>query len=99
MVYECTGMGHFTPQLQAILQKKLDKGMPREQAFRQVRKNNHRAIAEWYEHLDSIQDRFDGSPPAEWNSVIGKVLEAIELERELLRDLDELEASPWASSA
>ncbi len=91
-------MGRFTPQLQAILQTKLDRGLSREHAFRQVRMKNHRSIAEWYEHIDSIQDRFDGSPPAEWDSVIGKVREAIDLERELLRDLDGLEASSWATA-
>ncbi len=40
-------MGRFTPQLQAILRRKLDKGTLREQAFRQVRMKNHRSIAEW----------------------------------------------------
>lgn len=91
-------MGRFTPQLQAILQRKIDKGLSREHAFRQVRKKNHRSISEWYEHIDSIHDRFDDSPPVEWNGVIGKVQEAIDLERELLRDLDELETSNWATA-
>jgi hypothetical protein len=92
------GMGRFTPQLQAILQKKLEKGLPREQAFRRVRKKNHRSTAERYEDIDSIQGRLDGAPPAEWSSVIGKVQEAIDLERELLRDPDELESSSWATA-
>lgn len=91
-------IGRFTSQLQAILQRKLDQGLAREDAFRRVRKDNHRSIAEWYEHVDSIHDRFDGAPPAEWVSVIAKVQEAIELERELLRDLDALEASDWATA-
>jgi hypothetical protein len=59
-------MGRLTPQLQAILQRKLDKGLSREDVFRKVRKDNHRSIAEWCEHIDSIHDRFDGAPPAEW---------------------------------
>ena len=91
-------MARFTPLLQTILQKKLDRGMPRDRAFIDVRKDNHRSIAEWYEHVESIVERFDGDPPAEWQGVIGKVREAIALERELLKDLDELEESGWATA-
>jgi hypothetical protein len=60
---------------------------------------NHRSIAEWYERIESIRERFDGHPPTEWNAVIGKVQEAIVWERELLRDLDDLEASSWATAS
>jgi hypothetical protein len=90
-------VGRFTTLLQSIIQKKLDQKIPREQACTIVRKANHKSIGEWYDHIDSIKDRFDGHPPGEWQSVIGKVSEAINLERELLRDLDALENSPWAA--
>lgn len=91
-------MARFAPLLQSILQKKLDRGMSRDRAFADVRKDNHRSIAEWYEHVESITDRFDGNPPEEWQGVIGKVREAIALERELLKDLDGLEESGWATA-
>jgi hypothetical protein len=77
-------VGRFTALLQSILQKKLDQRIPRKDAFEIVRKKNHRSIAEWYEHIDSINDRFDANPPQEWTTVIAKVQEAIDLERELL---------------
>jgi len=89
-------MARFTSLLQSIIEKKLDAGMTRDDAFGTVRHKNHESIAEWYDHIASIKDRFDGNPPAEWQGVIGKVKEAIGLERELLNDLDHLEASGWA---
>jgi hypothetical protein len=83
--------------LRTLIQKKLDQKIPRERAFAVVRMKNHKSIAQWYEHIESINDRFDGNPPPEWQGVIGKVQEAIDLERELLKDLDELENSRWAT--
>lgn len=92
-------MGRFTGMLRSIIQKKRDQKTPRERAFAIVRMKNHKSIAEWYERIESINDRFDGNPPPEWNGVIGKVREAIGLERELLKDLDELENSSWATGS
>ena len=89
-------MARFKSLLQSIIQKKLDAGMTRDDAFDTVRHKNHEAIAKWYDHIESIKARFDGLPPPEWQGIIGKVKEAIALERELLNDLDDLEASSWA---
>ncbi len=91
-------MARYTAVLQAILQRKLDKKVPREEAFRKVRKANHRSIAEWHEHVDSINDRFDNDPPEEWKQAIESVRASIAAEEQLLKDLDELERTPWATA-
>lgn len=91
-------MGRYTAVLQAILQRKLDKKMSRPEAFRKVRKANHKSIAEWHEHIDSIYERFDNEPPDEWKQVIESVKTSIAAEEQLLKDLDELEGTPWATA-
>ena len=91
-------MGRYTTVLQTIIQRKLDKKMSRVEAFRKVRKSNHRSIAEWHEHIDSIYERFDNAPPDEWNQAIMSVSASIDAEEQLLKDLNELEATPWATT-
>ncbi len=54
------------------------------------------AISEWYEHIESIHQRFGVEIPGEWESVIDSVQQAIAREREFIRDFDELEESECA---
>ena len=61
-----------------------------------VRTANYRAIVEWQAQIDAILERFDGHPPEEWHELLGYLQLGIGRERELIREIDELEASGWA---
>jgi hypothetical protein len=91
-------MGRFEEFAKQIVQKYLDKEVQRDRAYAKAKTRVHKAIVEYDERIDEILDRFMGKPPKEWYEHIGHLTQRKCVERELLNELEDLDASGWPKS-
>lgn len=88
-------MGKHEQFAKTVVKKYLDKDIPRDRTFAKAKTRVYKAICEYEERIDEIADRFDGSPPPEWQGQIGNLTQRIGEERDFLKEIEELEATDW----
>lgn len=88
-------MARFAAFAKQLVQKHLDAKCTRERAFSKAKTAPFEAIVEYDKRIDEIIERFAGNMPKEWSEHIGKLIERKADERELIQDIEELEATDF----
>jgi hypothetical protein len=86
-------MARFAEIAKQLVQKHLDAKCSRERAFSKAKTAPFQAIVEYDKRIDEILERFDNKPPKEWDEHIGHLIQRKGEERELIQDIEELEAT------
>ena len=82
-------------QIKSIVAKYIQLGIDRAPAFDKFRRAQWKAIIEWQDHLESLEERFGSPLPPEWANVVESVMGAIERERAAIRLADQIEQTQW----
>jgi hypothetical protein len=85
-------MPRFVEFAKQVVAKHLKAGAPRERAFAKAKTPPFKAIVEYDQRIEEILERFDNNPPEPWKAHIGHLIERKGDERELIQDIEELEA-------
>lgn len=88
-------MARFAAFAKQLVEKHLKAGFPRDRAFGKAKTAPFQAIVEYDKRIDEILERFDNNPPEPWKAHIGHLIERKGDERELIQDIEELEASSF----
>lgn len=91
-------MGDHTIALQHSVERQMKKQLPREEAFRRIRVKLVRSAYDSERKIQTIIDLADGEELSEHDkNRIARESQDAMIERNKIRDLDELEDSDWAT--
>jgi hypothetical protein len=89
-------VGAYTEELKQTVQRKVAKGMSRDQAFQFLKRKIGRAPVQYEQEIEEIIELADGNLSAHDKNRIEGLAHWAEIERARLRDLDELDKSGWS---